>query len=80
MFWLYLVTDRAGSWAVLRCRPEEEAPRFEAAAKVELLDGYENAAEAVEALVQVESRLATGRARIRSSCERGPHPRDPRGH
>ncbi len=38
MFWLYLVTDRAGSWAVLRSRAEEEAPRLDAAAVVELLD------------------------------------------
>jgi hypothetical protein len=80
MFWLYLVTDRAGSWAVLRARAEEEAPRFEAAADVELLDCYENAAEAVEALVQVESRLAKAGARTRPSRERGPEPRNPRGH
>src|SRR5260370_38967144 len=40
---------------------------------------YENAAEAVEALVQVDSRLAAGRARIRPSRERGPHPREPQG-
>ena len=80
MFWLYLVTDRAGSWAVLRSRAEEEAPRLDAAAVVELLNCYENAAEAVEALVQVESRLARGRARIRPSLRPGPRPRDPRGH
>ena len=80
MFWLYLVTGRAGSWAVLRARAEEEVPRFEATAEVELLDCYENAAEAVEALVQVESRLAKAGARTRASRARKPQPRDPRGH
>jgi len=80
MFWLYLVSDRAGSWAVLRARAEEEPPRFDAAADVELLDCYENAADAVEALVQVESRLARSRTRLRRTREPKPHPRGPRGH
>ena len=80
MFWLYLVTDRAGSWALLRSRADEEAPHLEAPAEIELLDCYENAAEAVEALVQVESRLAKAAAPTRPSRERRPKPRNPRGH
>ena len=80
MFWLYLVTDRAGSWAVLRCRAEEEEPRAEATAIVELVDCFEGASEAVQALVQLEGRLAAERRRIRPSLGLGPRPIEPRGH
>lgn len=80
MLWLYLVTDRAGSWAVLRRRPEQEPPLADAAAIVELIAAYEDAAEAVDALVRLESRLARERPQVRPSLPSGPRRRDPRGH
>ena len=77
MFWLYLVTDRSGSWAMLRCRAEEESPRLDQAALVEHVDTFESAPEAVEALVQLEMRLSRQRRRVRPSLRGGPRPLDP---
>ena len=76
MFWLYLVTDRSGSWAMLRCRAEEESPRLDQAALVEHVDTFESAPEAVEALVQLEMRLSRERRRVRPSLRSGPKPLD----
>jgi hypothetical protein len=72
MFWLYLVTDRAGSWAMLRCRADEEAPPHDETAIVEMVDSFESAPEAVEALVRLEMRLAVQRRRVRPSLRAGP--------
>lgn len=80
MFWLYLVTDRAGSWAMLRCRAEEETPRLDEAALVEMVDCFESAPQAVQALVRLEMRLARERRRVRPSLRSGPRPLDPAGH
>lgn len=74
MFWLYLVTDRGGSWAMLRCRGVEEAPRLDEATVVEMVDCFESAPEAVEALVGLEMRLGRERRRVRPSLRAGPKP------
>ena len=79
MFWLYLVTGRAGSWAMLRGRAEEAAPAAEGAT-VELLDCFEGSSEAVAALVRLESRLAKESPRVRPSIRAGARSIDRRGH
>jgi hypothetical protein len=61
---------------MLRCRAEEEAPRLDEAAIVELVDRFESAPEAVEALVGIETRLARERRRVRPSLRAGPRPLD----
>ena len=61
---------------MLRCRAEEEAPRLDEAALIEMVDCFESAPEAVEALVRLEMRLARERRRVRPSLRTGPRPLD----
>ena len=65
---------------MLRCRAEEEAPPLDEAAIVEMIDSFESAPEAVEALVRLEMRLAVQRRRVRPSLRAGPRPLDSAGH
>lgn len=61
---------------MLRCRAEEEAPQLDKTALVEVVDSFETAPEAVEALVQLEMRLSRVRLRVRPSLRGGPRPLD----
>jgi hypothetical protein len=73
VFWLYLITDRAGSRAVLRSRPDEEGPSGEPRAIVVSLGCFEGAREAVGALAQLETRLSRERPHVRPSLPAGGH-------
>ena len=58
---------------MLRCRAVEEAPRLDETTVVEMVDCFESAPEAVEALVGLEMRLARGRRCVRPSLRAGPN-------
>jgi hypothetical protein len=57
MLWIYLCCDRGGSWAVLRHAPAPEGVTREGL-ELRLLGLYEQAADGVAAVAEVNLRLA----------------------